>query len=164
MAITNFVGKLAALVAFGDNTVRQVLATKDESDNISVNNTTLHDDTILQIEQDGSVITDFGLAASVTVAPVAVSVEADKTASDIVFEVSGLITNDDNTVESFVFQYRDIGGTSSWFVPIVENTAVSGDVESVVTAALASWTALNADSTQKAKLVTLFEAAGITLS
>lgn len=165
MAITEFVGKLSALVAFEDNTVRQVLASKDENDNIAVNYSEQHDDTILHVEQDTSAITNLGTAASITVSPVASSVETSKNVTDLVFEVSGRLTEDDNTWTDFVFQYRDVGGTSEWFVPIRENTAASGDdVEAVVESMLSKWAELNADATQKAKLVDLFAEAGITLS
>lgn len=116
MAINGFVGRLAVLIAYDTEEVRQILASMDEAGNISVNDESEHNDDVFRIDRDTDAVSD--LSDSIegfSVTPIASEAgEATRGVRDLVWEVSGRITSDDNTSKDWVVQFADISGVSEF--------------------------------------------------
>jgi len=106
--------KVSATFTYADNTTEQILSYLDENGQISVNDSTNHDQTADDMEDQTSALDNlqfsyngstYDFAASITGA-------SGKTASSVVLELSGRVALDDDTWGDFYYLFNSVEDSS----------------------------------------------------
>jgi hypothetical protein len=110
--------KVSAVVTYTDDTSKQILASLDENGNISSNYTNDHDDASSDIDEQTDAMSDFaftdpdtGLAIDIG----SILTGTAKTVSDVVLQISGRVSDDDNTYNDFLYQFNSVEGSTPLF-------------------------------------------------
>ena len=138
MAVNNVIARISGIVTYSDGSIQQFSGHIDDQSNVSYNNTGEAQEAFAQADTDATWIDSMFalLGGTVLFTPTAAAV--DKTVTDMVAEISGRTSYDDQTWGDFISQYVD-----GAFVP-------SGG-------AISFWTDAVAYSPTLTKLTTLLE-------
>lgn len=111
MAVNNVTFSMSLVAALASGDIRQILVAVDDDGKISVNDSTLHDDTAAAVDDDTVAFSTFSITDGGNTYTIASTGASTEEVASVSLNISGRVAYDDNTHKDFYYRFlTKVGG------------------------------------------------------